>query len=760
MKGNVVGKGLPRIDAVDKATGEAQYTVDLKLPGMLTGKILRSPLPHARIRSVDVSRAREMKGIHAVITAKDVPLNKFSFFQWLADKTILCSDKVRYVGDEVAAVAAVDEDTALKALERITVDYDPLPAVFDPEEAMKPGAPLLHDKENNIGFHVERIVGDSERAFQECDVVCEDRYVTDQVAHCCLEVSTVIAKWDSSDRLTLWTNTQAPHTQRQEVGRILGIPFRNVRILSSTMGGGFGSKLVIDMKLPIAAVLSKKTGRPVKIQNSRAEEFTTAKTRYGYTVYVKTGAMKDGRLWAREVRVVGDNGAYHDKGPATINFTSMMVGTLYNIPHLKFDGKLVYTNKQMGTAFRGFGNPQVAFACETQLDLLAEKLGMDPLDLRLKNANQPNQVTFAGAEITSCGMKECMERATQAAQWQKKRGQKGLRGIGMANMVHTGSGGRFYGYNATEAFIKMSDDGTISLITSALEMGQGAHTAMAQIVAEELGVPLSQINVISNDTDLTPYDLGSWGSRCTYMNGSAVLEAARDTKMALLEVASEMLEAGPEDIVMQDGAIFVMGFPDMKYSLAQLADYAVNKRGLPISGKGHFNDKLPPGVTIKEAYVKNISTFSFGTQVAEVEVDPETGEVKVVNVVAAHESGRTINAIMAEGQIEGSVVQGIGYALMEKLILDNGKVLNDGFLDYKIPNIGDIPEIKTILVETGDPHGPLGAKGIGEPGLVPTAAAISNAIYHATGVRMKELPMTPEKILRALKLKQNEGRTK
>ena len=752
MKGKVVGQGLPRIDSLDKATGEAQYTVDIRLPKMLYGKILRSRLPHARIVSIDTSKAEELGGVHAVITAKDVPLNKFSFFQWLADKTILCSDKVRYVGDEVAAVAAVDEDTAAKALNLITVEYESLSAVYDIEEAMKPGAPLVHGKEHNIGYRVERLIGNPDQAFKECDYVVEDRYVTLQVAHCCLEVSTCVAKWDASDRLTLWANAQAPHTQRQEVARILGIPIRNVRIISSNMGGGFGSKLVMDMKLPIAALLSKKTGRPVKIQNSRAEEFTTAKTRYGYTIYVKTGAKKDGRLWAREVKVVGDNGAYHDKGPATINFASMMLGTLYNFPHLRFEGLLVYTNKQMGTAFRGFGNPQIAFACETQLDALAAKMGMDPLELRLRNTNQPNQVTFAGAEVTSCGMKECMESAAKATRWHEKRRPQTLRGIGLANMVHTGAGGRFYGYNAAEAFIKLSEDGTVSLITSALEMGQGAHTAMAQIAAEELGVPLNQINVISNDTDLTPYDLGSWGSRATFMNGNAVLDAARNTKKEIVAVACEMMEAKPEDIVIEEGRIFAKGSPD-KYSFAELSDYACNRRGLPISGTGRFMDKLPAGLTIQQAYTKNIATFAFGTQVAEVEVDPETGEVKVLKIVAAHETGRTINTTMAEGQIEGSVVQGIGYALMEKLILDSGKVVNDGFLDYKIPNIGDIPEIETILVETDDPHGPFGAKGIGEPGLVPTAAAIANAIYHATGVRMKELPMTPEKVLKALKEK-------
>jgi len=750
MRGSVIGKGLPKIDAVAKATGQAQYTVDLKMPGLLHGKVLRSPFPHATVRFLDVSKAEELKGVYGVITAKDVPLNDFSFFQWLADKTILSSDKVRYVGDEVAAVAAVDEDTAMAALDLIKVEYEPLQPIFNSEEAMKPGAPLIHEKENNVGFHVERLFGDPDKAFQECDAIVEDRYVTDQVAHCCLEVSNCIARWDASDRLTIWVNAQAPHTQRQEVARILGIPLRNVRIISSTMGGGFGSKLVMDMKLPIAAILSKNTGRPVKIENSREEEFSTAKTRYGYTIYLKTGAKKNGRLWAREMKVIGDNGAYHDKGPATLNFSSMMFGTMYNIPHIRYEGTLVYTNKQMGTAFRGFGNPQITFACETQLDALAQKMGIDPLELRLKNANQPDQETFCGAEVTSCGMKECMEAAAQAIGWEKKRNQKGLRGVGLANMVHTGAGGRFYGYNAADAFLKLSDDGTVTLISSALDMGQGAHTAMAQIVAEELGVSLGDVNVISNDTDLTPYDLGSWGSRATFMNGNAALDAAREAKKEIITAASEMMEAKPRDIVIEDRKIFTKGTKD-KYTFAELATYAVNKRGVPISGKGRFVDRLPPGYTIAQAFAKNIPTFAFGTQAAEVEIDPETGEVKVLKVVAAHETGRTINTAMAEGQIEGSVVQGIGYALMEKLVLENGKVVNDGFLDYKIPTIGDVPEIETILIETHDPRGPFGAKGIGEPGLVPTAAAIANAIQNACGVWVRELPIKRENLLEALK---------
>jgi 4-hydroxybenzoyl-CoA reductase alpha subunit len=753
MKTCVIGKGLPRIDAVPKVTGEAQYTVDLKMPGMLIGKVLRSPHPHARIRSIDATAAKELKGVRAVMTAADVPDRLFSFYQWLADKNILCRDKVRYVGDEVAAVAAIDEAVAEEALSLIKVEYEPLPAVLTLEEATAPDAPLVHeDKESNTTWSVQRLFGDPDKAFAECDCVVEGTYVTHQVAHTCMEVSNCVAKWDAQDRLTIWTNTQAPHTQRQELARALGISKRNVRVISSYMGGGFGSKLVMDMKLPIASLLSKTTGRPVRIVNTRSEEFTTAKTRYPYTMHLKTGATKDGRIVARDLQVICDAGAYHDKGPATINFASMMFGTLYDVPNMRFDGRLVYTNNEMGTAFRGFGNPQVAFATETQLDEVAEKLGMDPLELRLKNSNKPGVETACGAQVCGCAMTECMLAAAEGIDWKSKRGKKTagvLRGVGIANMVHTGGGGRFYGYNSAEAFVKLSDDGTVTLITSALDMGQGSHTAMAQILAEELGVNLADVNVLGHDTDLTPYDLGSWGSRATFMNGNAVLAAARDARRGVNEAAAEMLEADAGDILVEGGKVWVKGAEE-KHDLAEIVEHAVNAHGSPISGTGKFVDTLPAGYTIPTAFAKNIPCFSFGTQAAEVEIDPETGRVNVLKVVAAHETGTTINQIMVEGQIEGGVAQGVGYALGERLVREDGRIVNDNFLDYKIPNIGDMPEIKAIGVESLGTNGPYGAKGIGEPGLVPTAPAIANAIHDAIGVRFYELPITPDKVLKAL----------
>jgi xanthine dehydrogenase molybdenum-binding subunit len=514
------------------------------------------------------------------------------------------------------------------------------------------------------------------------------------------------------------------------------------------------------MKTPIASVLSKKTGRPVRIQNSREEEFSTAKTRYGYTMYVRTGAKKDGRLWAREIKVIADCGAYQDKGPATLNFSNMMFAAHYNIPNIRYSGKLVYTNKQMGTAFRGFGNNQIAFACESQLDSLAEKIGMDPLEFRLKNANQPGQKMHSGAEIPTCGMTECMEAAAKASDWSQKRNQKGLRGIGMANSLHTAQGGRYYGYSATDSFVKIAEDGMVTLITPAAEMGQGIHSAMAQIVGEELGISPLEIRVISNDTDITPYDLGSWGSRGTFVCGNAALAAAREAKKELITIASDMMDVKPEFIKLEDGKAIAEGpgMPKKSLTMAEIMDYTMNKRKAPISVRGQWADDMGPDWDVPKEWVKNVRSWAFGTQIAEVEVDAETGEVKVLKVVAAQESGTTINQMMAEGQLEGPVIQGIGYALTEKQVLDEGKVVNDGFIDYKILSSEDICEIETILVETGDPHGPFGAKGLGEAGLVPTAPAIANAIYNACGVHCYELPITREFIYNSLQEQKKGGK--
>lgn len=754
----VLGRPLPRIDGWAKVTGEIKYLNDIALPGMIWGKILRSPHAHARIIRIDTSRARELPGVRAVITAEDTPRIKFSFVKALADKYPLCVDKVRFVGDEVAAVAADDLETAERAISLIEVEYDPLPAVFDPEAAMGPGAPVVHEEwPRNIVFEAHREYGNVEEGFREADHIFEDKYTTQKVNHCCMETHGCIAHFEATGRLTIWAPCQAPHTVRQEMARILDYPQSKIRVISTPAGGGFGCRLVTDMKEPVAAILSRKTGRPVKIVNTREEEFISAKTRYPYVIRVKTGVTKDGRITARQATVIVDNGAYNDKGPSTLNFAGLMFSVMYNVPNLKYDGFGVYTNKHYSTAFRGFGNPQVTFALESQLDTIAAALKMDPVDLRLKNTNRPGDITKSGAHITSCGMEECIRKAAQAAGWHEKRkaptdlGNGKYRGIGASVMIHTGSGGRYYGYSATDSFIKISEDGQITLISPAAEIGQGTTTVMAQIVAEVLGVELDRVKVLGNDTDLTPYDLGAWGSRSTFVCGNAAKSAAEAAKTEVLEVAAEMLGVGTEKIVLKDGRAWGGQDPADSAAFADVAAYAINKKGRPLSGKGRYEDPVAPTAGMDRGHGEHIIAFTFACQIAEVEVDAKTGKVKVLKVVAAHDTGTTINSLMAEGQIEGSVVQGVGYALTEEAVEVGGTMMNPRFLDYKTWSAADIPDIEVILVESNDPDGPFGAKGIGEPGLVPTAAAIGNAIFHATGKSFSSLPMSQERVYNSLK---------
>jgi 4-hydroxybenzoyl-CoA reductase alpha subunit len=757
---SVFGKPLPRIDAWEKVTGEARYLDDIVMPGMLYGKILRSPHAHARIVQIDTSKAEALRGVRAVITHKDTPGIKFSFFPFFADKLPLCRDKVRYIGDEVAAVAAETVRIAEHALSLIEVEYELLPAVTDPEEAMKPGAPLVHeDKEKNIAFEGHKSFGDIKKGFAESDYIFEDKYYTSKVAHCCMETHGCIASYDRLGKLTVMMPSQAPHTVRQEIARILDIPRSQVRIVVPAVGGAFGQRLVTDMKVPAAAILSRIANRPVKIVNSREDEFSTARTRYPYIVELKTGVKKDGRILARQAKVVIDNGAYNDKGPATLNYAGECFAVLYNVPHVQYDGYGIYTNKQFGTAFRGFGNVQVTFATESQIDEIAEKLGMGPDEIRLKNANKPNELMSCGATVTSCGLVECIRETMKKSGWKKKRkmktdlGNGRYRGIGMAVMVHTGAGGRFYGYAATDTFTKISEDGCITVISPAPEIGQGGKMTVAQITAEVLGVDPSRITVINNDTDIIPYDLGAWGSRTSFVCGNAAKKAAESVKEEVLGAAAKMLETTPGRLRAREEKIFIDGDPSKAVSFEEAVVYAVSKLGYPLSGKGRYADPLAPQVGIDKKYGHHLPTFTFACHVVEVEVDSETGEVKVVKVTAAQDTGRTINLHMAEGQIEGSILQGLGYAISEECVEDEGRMLNPTFADYKIWTAVDAPPYDVILVETDDPDGPFGAKGIGEPGLVPLPAAVGNAVYHATGVRFKRLPLNQERIYFGLKKK-------
>lgn len=754
---SIIGKRIPHRDAVEKVKGSAVFTSDIRLNGMLCGKILRSPLPHARILDIDVSKARQLSGVKAILTSKDVPLEKYSVAPIWADKLILADDKVRYIGDEIAAVAAVDEETAAEALDLIRVEWEELPAVFDPVEAMQAGAPRLHEAvENNISKTLSMECGRVEDGFAEADIVLEDTFTTQAQSHCSLETHSCIATCSPTDNVRMWVNSQAPHPLRQRLAAALKIDAAKIHISTPFIGGGFGSKIDLEPAQALCVLLAKKTGKPVKIEHTRKEQFIATRMRHPTICKLKFGAKRDGTLVAKQAEVIMDNGAYNSHGPAVLAYHNVMFSTLYRVPNIRYDGRLVYTNKNWGGACRGYGDPQAAFAQEVMLDMMAEALKMDPIDLRLKNANVPNEVTANAVKITSCGLKECLTRAREASGWAaKKAAKKKYRGLGVAAMIYTGGGSIGSGFNYSGATMQMNADGTLHLLMGAVDIGQGSNTILTQMAAEVMGIAPEAIRLTTADTDTTFPCMGTFGSRVTFCAGSAVTEAANGLKRQLLEQAADMMEANIDDLQMKAHKIFVKGSPDRAVSFAQIGAASFYKKKKPLVAHGYYNGPEDVSPEFDPATYRGYPApaLVFGTHLAEVEVDPATGKVEVLNFVAAHDLGRAINPLLAEGQIEGGAVQGIGWSLMEGLQFENGEIVNPNFHDYKMLTIRDIPKITPLLVETVDPNGPFGAKGIGECAMVPTAPAIVNAIYDAVGVRIKDLPATTEKIFMNLKSK-------
>jgi len=597
--------------------------------------------------------------------------------------------------------------------------------------------------------------GDVEKGFREAHLVSEDEFETQPVAHFCMEPRGCVAAYDGS-KLTVWSTTQTPHPLRHELAQALNMSVSNIKVIDKFVGGGFGSRMGIDAIDIISSILAIKTGRSVRIINTRSEEFETSRCRYPMKIKLKSGCSKDGKLIAREAIVYTDNGAYNGHGIAITGNASAKICQLYAVPNVRYKGYVVYTNKLWGGAFRGYGGPQAHFAMESQLDIMAEQLGIDPLEMRLINANIPGQTTAAGHRIVSCGLSECLEKATDEVRYRKKDGLPANRGIGLSSMVHGGGGVKyFYGQNTnySDSFIKLNWGGKVDLVIGSTDHGQGAYTTLAQIAAEELGISVDDINVVAGDTDATPPCLGLWGSRQTFIAGNAVRKAAYEAKKALLEAVAERLEASPEDLEIREGAVFVSKHPENRMLFDDAVKYSYEVKGRPLAGRGYYDDPIsePPDPTT--GYGNPCPTYTFACHAVEVEVDPGTGQVKVLKLAAAHDVGRAINPLAVEGQIEGGAAQGLGYGLMEEIIWDYGRVANGSANDYKIPSALDMPNIVPIIVESDDPYGPFGAKGVGEPGLVPTAPAIANAIYDAVGVRLKSLPITPEKVLAALKSK-------
>lgn len=754
QKFSVVGQRVTRVEGYDKVTGEARYVADVMLPNMLSGKILRSPYPHAKILHIDTTKAETLRGVRAVVTAEDTIKQGWGAF--IPDQYPLSLGKARYVGEEVAAVAAIDPEIAEEALNLIDIEWEELPAVFDAEEAMQEGAPLIHEgKERNIAYKIDVQRGDIERAFAESDLVVEDTLESIPQWHCAIETIGSVADYAANGKYTIYMNTQTLFMARYRIAAALGVRETDVRVIQTAVGGGFGGKSCDDNNVIVAALLSRKARKPVKVINTREEEFLAgSRPRVNMKIWAKIGFKKDGRIHAKQLRIIADNGAYSGKAPAITTVAALRHDTCYKYSDVKTEAYLVYTNKIPTGAFRGFGNPSAEWAVEQVIDQGAHKLGIDPLELARLNAADPGYVSPHGNRVHSCELKQCIDLVEKMMDWKNKRAErKPKRGLGVACTVHV-SGKRHFGdYDGGSATIKINEDGKALILCGEGEVGQGADTALCQIAAEELGFPLEDIEISVADTDLTTFCLGAFGSRVTYVGGNAVKDAAGKVKRQLLEAAGELLEANPEDLIAADGRIFVKGAEAKSVTVGDVARSRLFRRGgAPIVASGSFDaDSVLQDAT---RYGNESGAYNFGCQAAEVEVDTDTGQVKVVKYVAASDCGTVINPIAAEGQVEGSVAQGLGYALIEGLKMEDGRPINPNFSDYRLPSMRDMPVLDHAFADSYEPTGPFGAKGLGELGMDPTAAVISNAIFDAVGVRIKTLPITPEKVLRALREKE------
>ena len=772
---SLIGRRVAKLDAPDKASGRTRYLHDINLPGQLYAKILRSTEVHARIVSIDVAAARRVPGVHAVITAVDVPWQRPIGIT--KDHMPLKQGVVRSRRDEIAAVAADTVEAAEEALRLIRVAYQPLPIVTSAAQALRPGAPLLHGEDlrapgrngalevvhkacgDNVSMVYEYGHGDLTRGERESAVVVEDVFWLHYVTHCCMGVSGVIAEFDASGNLLLYSNTQVPFLHKREFAELLGIDPGRIRIIQPPIGGGFGSKLDIYPFEPISIFLAKMTRRPVKLLFTREEEFIASPTRQPVLLKLRSGCDREGRLTFRAVDTIHDNGAYTSWGATTPFVMMQTVSSLYRVPHCHYRTRAVYTNNPYAGSFRGYGNLQATFAVEAHMDKLADALGMDALEFRLLNAQDPGESTPQGMHFRSCGFKQCLGTAAERSDYEAKRrqnigrwndGNPIKRGIGLASMLHVGGGAKMYPSDGCGTIIKLDDFAKVTLITGASEIGQGSETVLALLVCEELGLPIESVTVVNNDTAITPWDVGVHASRTTFIGGNSAIGAARKAKRKILEAAAAKAGRTPDDLDLRGGHIVVGATGERIQEIGKFL------RSL------HFSEKAelvmtsyyyePPSVHLDRNYKGDVSAaYAWATQVAEVEVDTDTGIVRLLKITAAHDVGRVLNRLGIEGQIEGGIVMGQGYALSEDLLVENGAIRNPSFRDYKLVTAPEIPEVDVSFIETMDGEGPQGAKGVGEAPAICIAAAVANAIYNATGTRIYALPFTPEKVYRALR---------
>ncbi len=789
-KYRILNTRVPRVDAIDKATGKVHYTDDLKRTGMLHAAILHSPLAHARILNIDTSRAGRLPGVKAIVTHREAGTTSYGVSPARYDETIFCHDRVRYVGDEIAAVAAIDQDTALEAVNLIKVDFEELPMVLDGLTAMEEGKPQLHEMyKNNICAQVHWSFGDIEEGRKQSHVVRTDRLTSKMQDAAFMEPQSVLADVDSHGNLTMWSSTQAPHYVQRTLALALRLPLHKVRVIKPAVGGGFGPKASCSTAELATCLLALKTGKPVKITLDREQVFLHSRARHQFFHTMTTGVKKDGTLAFLEHNCCLDGGAYASFGIVTIYYAGSLLGGPYRLKNMKYDGYRVVTNKPACGAQRGHGAVIARALFEVQLDRIAEELGMDPIELRLKNVMEAGETTCNELYVSSLGMREALEAVRDSAAWKKKRSLKGKtsgkgRGIGAAcGFFVSGAGYSIYRsrtYHCT-VLIKVDEvGGGVTVLSGAADIGQGSDTMLAMITAEELGLDIDSVKMVTGDSSLS-VDLGAYSSRTTLMTGHACREAARDAKRQILNAVAGRLGVPPETLDLKDNMVIASvgeidfselrreylqehkGFMDLpegpQLTFGEASRIAFLECGA-IVGKGKYR---PPslGGSFKGAAVGTSPAFGCSAQVAEVSVDLETGEVTVDHITGAHDCGFAINPTQVEGQMQGSMMMGTGEALMEQIIYDKkGRIINANLAEYKIPTALDMPCLETIIIESNEPRGPYGAKEVGEGAIMPVIPSILNAIYDATGVRIEELPVTPERLVTALHADRNTNRQK
>ncbi|MBK6677431.1 MAG: xanthine dehydrogenase family protein molybdopterin-binding subunit [Rhodocyclaceae bacterium] len=754
-KKTLIGSRVKKPDAADKATGKTRYINDMVLPQMLIGKVLFAGRPHAKIVSIDVSAAERLPGVHAVLTGKDAAGLKFGFVR----DNVPLKEKVLCEHDEIAAVAADTEEIALKALELIKVEYEDLPAVFSPEAGREASAPQLRDNfPDNKSLRFEFKHGDLATAEAASDFIADNIFRPHHVTHCCMGTSCAIADFDNNGKLTIWTQTQYPYNYKMDLAPALGIAPGDIRVIQPPVGGAFGSKLDVYPYEPIAALLARKTGRPVKVIYSREEEFKASPTRQAAIIHMRTGCTRDGTLTFRTADVLLDNGAYTSWGPTIPVIMMRTTSGHYRVPVVDFQAQAIYTNNPYAGSFRGYGNVQTTFATAQQMDILADQVDIDPLAFHLKNAQKSGEVTPQKSFLRECVLAECLETAARASDYSRKRaayaaerGKPGRykKGIGLASSIHNAGGAKIHKSDGIGTILKVDDYARVTVITGASEIGQGIDAVINLIVAEELGVPLEHITIINNDSDIAPWDVGVHASRTTFIAGNGTRRAARKAKAQILKAAEKMLGEPAAALELRGGSVVrdQCGTPLIKLDRLLRQMHFQAEPELVMVTDYYEPNSQPEGA---DHVSDHSAAYSHAVHIAEITVDTLTGEIKVDKITSAQDVGRVINRMGLEAQTEGGIAIGLGYALSENMQLEGGMLKNPCFRDYKLITAPEMPELEMHFIESHCAEGPYGAKGVSELPTIVIAPAIANALFNATGVRIFNPPLSPEKVARAI----------